>query len=120
MKDTKKKSESTFWKENKKGIFITIGIIGGAVLCFFCVKIYIKQPSIDKFLKDSSTSVIKGKRAELHTEYMSYTRNDSYRKELWNMISILDNEIRKRDWAGKVPAGPAYHREHGYNLYKPD
>lgn len=35
MKDTKKKSESTFWKENKKGIFITIGIIGGAVLCFF-------------------------------------------------------------------------------------
>ena len=89
-------------------------------MCFFGVRFYLKQPSLEKFFKESSLKVIKEKRDEIHKEYMSYTRNDNYRARLWDMIGALDREIRTRENAGKVPSGPAYHREHGFGLYKPD
>ncbi|MBO5231765.1 MAG: hypothetical protein IJE00_06640 [Clostridia bacterium] len=110
----------SFFKRHKKGIYITAGIIGGSVLCFFGIKCYLKQPTLEKFLKESSLSLLKEKRNEIHTEYLKYTKNDEYRNSLWNLLPILDKEISKREWDGKIPSGPAYHREHGYNLYKPD
>jgi len=36
-----------------------------------------------------------------------------------NILSLFDKVKSERDWAGLTPQGPAYHREHGFNLYKP-
>ena len=109
-----------FYQRHKKGIWITVGILGGFVLCFFGVKIYLKQPSLEKFFKESSLEVLREKREEIHKEYMGYTRNDNYRAGLWDLIGALDREIRNRENNGQIPSGPGYYREHGRSLYKPD
>ena len=36
-----------------------------------------------------------------------------------NSKGLFDKVKSDRDWAGLKPQGPAYHREHGFNLYKP-
>lgn len=36
------------------------------------------------------------------------------------LLDLFDKVKSARDWAGVKPHGPAYHREHGFNLYKPD
>lgn len=36
-----------------------------------------------------------------------------------DLLRRFDKVKSDRDWAGLKPQGPAYHREHGYNLYKP-
>ena len=51
---------------------------------------------------------------------MKHTVNDEFRESLWNLLPRLDKKIREIEGAGKISTGPAYHREHGYNLYKPD
>lgn len=75
---------------------------------------------MEKFFKKLSLEVLKEKREEIHKEYMGYTKNDNYRANLWKMIEALDKEIRNRENNGQIPAGPGYHREHGYGIYKPD
>ena len=36
-----------------------------------------------------------------------------------NLLRLFDKVKNDRDWAGLKPQEPAYHREHGFNLYKP-
>ena len=51
-------------------------------------------------------------------------RNPQYdndkRIEFWNILKLYDKVKSDKDWNGKKPQGPAYHREHGFGLYKPD
>ena len=63
---------------------------------------------------------LKEKRDLIHAEYMRHNVNDQYREDLWNLLPVFDSRIRQKEWNGKVPCGSTYHREHGYNLYKPD
>ena len=63
---------------------------------------------------------LKDARDLTHKEFLSHTTNDEYREDLWRLLSVFDKKISDLEWNGKVPCGPAYHREHGYNLYKPD
>lgn len=44
---------------------------------------------------------------------------ESVRLGFQNLLKLFDKVKSERDWAGITPQGPAYHREHGYNLYKP-
>ena len=120
MKQRKKDNIKTFYIKHRRGIWITIGIIGGVVLCFFGIKFYLRKPSLKQFFQESSLKTIKDKRDEIHKEYMSYTRNDNYRAGLCDLIGVLDREIRNRENNGQIPSAPGYHREHGRNLYKPD
>lgn len=41
------------------------------------------------------------------------------RMRFWDLLELFDKVKSDRDWAGIKPQGPSYHREHGYNLYKP-
>lgn len=41
------------------------------------------------------------------------------RSNFERILFLFDKVKGDRAWAGKIPQGPAYHREHGYNLYKP-
>lgn len=45
--------------------------------------------------------------------------DDSTRISFKNLLDLFDKVKSDKDWGGKKPQGPAYHREHGYNLYKP-
>lgn len=108
-----------FFEKHKKGIYITVGILGSTVLCFFGYKIFLKQPSLEKIIKNSSLSFLKDKRSELHAEYMSYTKNDKYRDTLSKLVSILEKEIVNRQNNGKIPSPPSYPREHA-GIYKRD
>lgn len=45
--------------------------------------------------------------------------DDATRIGFQNLLRLFDKVKSDRDWAGQKPQGPAYHREHGYNLYKP-
>ena len=47
-------------------------------------------------------------------EYKEYVRLG-----FQNLLKFFYKVKSERDWAGITPQGPAYHREHGYNLYKP-
>ena len=115
-----KNNKKNFFKKHKKVIFITAGVFGSIILGFFGVKFYLKRPTVDKFLKSSSLDILKDKRIEFHDEYLQYTKNDNYRSCLWQIIEKLDKEISKREWDGKIPTAPIYHREHGHRLYKRD
>lgn len=45
--------------------------------------------------------------------------DESTRIGFWNLLGLFDKVKSDRNWAGIKPQGPAYHREHGFNLYKP-
>ena len=45
--------------------------------------------------------------------------DESKRINFQKLLDVFDKVKSDRDWAGKKPQGPAYHREHGFNLYKP-
>ena len=83
MKNSKKDRLKNFMKKHKTKIYITMGVIGGLVLCFFGVKFYIKHPSLDRFFKKSSLDVIKAKREEIHKEYMNYRGIADKDKKSW-------------------------------------
>lgn len=44
--------------------------------------------------------------------------DESTRIGFQNLLRLFDKVKSDRDWAGIKPQGPAYHREHGFNLYK--
>ena len=43
----------------------------------------------------------------------------SIRERCCDLLKKFDKVKSDKDWAGQIPYGPAYSREHGRNLYKP-
>ncbi len=112
-----------FWHRHKKGIKIATGVvgtIGTAVLAACGIKYYWNASAYERWFKKAPLDELKLVRDNIHAEYMKHTTNDEYRESLWNLLPRLDKRISEIEWAGKTPTGPAYHREHGFNLYKPD
>ena len=112
-----------FWNKHKKVITITGGVVGAvgvAVLSVFGVKYFWNASSFERWFKKAPLEELKTVRNNVHAEYLKHTVNDEHRESLWNLMSRLDKKIRRLEWAGKTPSGPAYQREHGFNLYKPD
>ena len=125
-KDDSKKQERpvvAFWNKHRKGIFLATGIAGTlftVVLTILGVKYYWNSTSFERWFKKAPLDELNTVRDNVHAEYMKHTVNDEYRESLKGLLDRLDDKIRKMQWGGKTPTGPAYHREHGYNLYKPD
>ena len=115
----KERSLNAFWNKHKKGLFIASGIlvvVGVSLLALFGIK----YNSLERWLKNASLEDLKNARKNIHSEWKQHTINDKYRSSLWDLMKFLDKKISECEWAGETPTGPAYHREHGYNLYKPD
>lgn len=107
--------------DNKKKIAIASGMIGVAgimLLGVFGVKY--RRHSFERWLKKAPLEELNAVREDIQSEYLHHTINDEYRRSLWNLMSSLDKRISALAWNGKSAAGPAYHREHGFHLYKPD
>ncbi len=125
-KKTSQKHEKpvvAFWNKHRKDILIATGVIGAigtTVLTILGVKYYWNSSAFERWFKKAPLDELKTVRDNIHSEYMKHTVNDEYRQSLWNLLPRLDKKISEIEWAGKTPTGPSYHREHGYNLYKPD
>ncbi len=112
-----------FWHKHNKEIKIVTGVLGflGAVVLTVCgVKHYWNATAFERWFEKASLDDLKAARDNIHSEYLGHTVNDEYRESLWNLLPKFDRRISELQWAGKKPSGPAYHREHGFNLYKPD
>lgn len=70
-----------------------------------------------KLLTDSEWAA---EREIVRQQYTNPKLDIDFRSKLWNILYLFDKVKSERDWAGKTPHGPAFHREHGFNLYKPD
>lgn len=73
-----------------------------------------------KWFKSTSDSVLHTERERVRLAYCSSGNDMSLATQLENLLSRFDKELSDRAWAGQTPRGPSYHREHGFNLYKPD
>ena len=112
-----------FWKKHKKEIKIAAGVLGLAgftIATALGVRSYWNATAFDRWLSKAPLNELNETRENLHSEYMRHRINDSHRENLWNNISRIDRRMREISSTGKNPTRPAYHREHGTNLYKPD
>ena len=124
MEQTKYKDRSieTFWNKHKK-IAIASGVLGAlglVILSFLGVKYFCNVSSFERWFKKASLDELKTVRNNVHAEYLNHTVNDAHRESLWNLMSRLDKKISILEWTGKTPSMSTYHREHGFNLYKPE
>lgn len=46
--------------------------------------------------------------------------DDNSRIRYGKILDLFDRVKSDRNWEGKIPQPPKYHREHGFNLYKPE
>lgn len=112
-----------FWNKHKKEIAIAGGVVGAvgvAVLSALGIKYFWNASSFERWFKKAPLEELRTVRNNVHTEYLKHTINDAHRSSLWDLMARLDKKISALEWDGKTPSGPAYHREHGFNLYKPD
>lgn len=119
-KQTMKQKAQTYWEKHKNKLIVTTGVIVVTVASVLGIEYYLNHPSLKRMLEKTSTKELEEKRNSIHNEYLSYTENDEYRSGLWNLITIIDREIRSRYEPSQDSISHTYHREHGYNLYKPD
>lgn len=59
-----------------------------------------------------------GQQEKLRKDF-SAVYDESTRISFQNLRRLFDKVKSDRDWAGIKSQGPAYQREHGFNLYKP-
>ena len=113
-----------FWNKHRKSILIATGVVGflgSTILAILGIKKhYWNATAFERWFNTASLDELKSARDNIHSEYMNHTINDEYREFLWNLLPRFDKKIREIEDVGMKFTGPAYSREHGYNLYKPD
>ena len=119
MSKNKKRPIMTFWNRHKKKIIIITSVTFAIILTALGVK-YWNAKSFERWLSNAPLNELEETRDNLHSEYMRHRINDDHRENLQNAISRIDKKMRELKSTPKTPSGPAYHREHGTNLYKRD
>ena len=99
-------------------------ILSGIVLCGLGLYkgVIAKEPvkySLE-WIKELSDAEWLEERKIVQKIFRSPEYNDEIRLDAKKVLGLFDKVKSDRDWAGKVPRGPVYHREHGFNLYKKD
>lgn len=76
----------------------------------------------DKWFQTLSREKLDAERKEIQKQWSSAGGNYSLGVRLQNLLYRFDDEIRFRDHGDSKLEGYKYrpHREHGWNLYKPD
>lgn len=80
-----------------------------------------KKPSKNSFewIKKLTDKEWETEREIIRQKFCNSKYDDTTRIEFENLLRLFDKVKSDRDWVGLKPQGPAYQREHGYNLYKP-
>lgn len=111
--------KETLWQKHKKAMLITCGILlGGAAVSAIAVACWKNGKTLEKLIERASLTELKEARQLVQTDYNNPNLDKEYRIKQGEMLDLFDKIIRKKEWNGQEPIGPAYHREHGYRLYK--
>ena len=110
-----------FWDKYGVKILISIGGVTLIVLGAFGVKKHLDNTRFERYLNRASLSELKATRDVVHKEFLNPSDDIEYRGKIGDYIlPAIDKRISKLEWGDKAPTPPSYHREHGFNLYKPD
>lgn len=103
----------------KKIILSTIGLLGGFAVYKGIVN---KEPSKYSlaWINNLSNNQWEEEREIVRQQYCDPNLSIAIRENFKRILDLFDKVKSDRDWAGRIPRGPAYHREHGRGLYKED
>lgn len=77
------------------------------------------KPLTEKWFNKADLEELKEARKLIQSDLMNPELDIEYRGNCHDLLLKFDQIIGEKEWAGREPQGPAYHREHGYGLYKP-
>ena len=106
----------------KKIVFTTIGLIVGGIGGYAIFKNLNTNPSKYslEWIKRLSDAQWAKERDIVQNQYRNPELDADFRENCRRLLGLFDKVKGARDLAGKMPTGPAYHREHGFGLYKLD
>ena len=106
--------------DKKKIALTTVGIAVTGLGVLYLISGMEPQMYSGKWFDTISDELLKEERENIRKKFCSAGSDYDLAGRLQKLLWRFDKEISKRAWAGEVPTGPSYHREHGFNLYKPD
>ncbi|BFL11778.1 hypothetical protein K160097B7_09940 [[Clostridium] hylemonae] len=77
------------------------------------------KPGTERWFNKADLEELKEARKLVHNDLMNPALDNEYRADCHDLLLKFDQKIGEKEWEGREPKGPAYHREHGYGLYKP-
>lgn len=101
---------------------LMLGLGSLAVVAFGAYKgFYSKEPSKYslEWIKKLTDQEWETEREVIRQKFCDPKYDVAARIGFQKLLALFDKVKSDRNWAGRKPQGPAYHREHGYNLYKP-
>ena len=100
-------------------IIAAAGLIGGGYALY---KGFNKSPSKYslEWIKGLSDVDWEKEREAIRKQMCNPELDTAFREKCRTLLRLFDDVKSAMDWAGRTPCGPAYHGEHGTNLYKPD
>lgn len=103
----------------KKIVLTAIGLIGGGYAIYKGIN---KEPSkySMEWIKGLSDDQWATEWEIVQNQFRNPELDTAFRENCHRILGLFDKVKSARDWAGKTPQGPAYHREHGFGLYKLD
>ena len=121
----KKERATGLWariKVNKKPMIIAAGTVGTIILGLGFLKWCGREPEkySSKWFSTVSDEVLKAEREIVRKEYSASGADYLRAVYFQNLLYVIDSVLSRRAWNGEKPSGPIYHREDGYNLYRPE
>ena len=109
-------------KAFKKSAIIVAGTVGAGLLGLGFLKRCGRAPRkySSKWFSTISDEALKAEREIVRQEYAASGEDHLRAVHFQNLLFLIDSVLSKRAWNGEKPRGPIYHREDGYNLYRPD
>ncbi len=74
----------------------------------------------DRWFETVTDDVLNVEQEIVRKQYCSAGDDFSLAVSLEGLLRRFDSTLSKRAWGDKIPHGPNYCREHGYNLFKGD
>lgn len=78
------------------------------------------KPLSGRWFKNATIEELEKARKVIQDDYRNPKLDMDHRTLCHNLLFTFDKAISEKKWAGRIPQGPSYSREHGRNLYKPD
>lgn len=103
-------------KVKKKLMFCLSGLVVGG---YGMYKGFINKEPLKyslAWIKDLTDSEWDTEREIVRQMFCSPKYDDSLSIKFQNILYLFDKVKNERDWEGKKPQGPAFHREHGWYL----
>ncbi|MBQ6934392.1 MAG: hypothetical protein IJN37_08425 [Clostridia bacterium] len=100
-----------------KIVLVTLTFLSGGYLMYKSANREPIKYSLE-WIKNLSNEDWEKERKFIQDHFRNPKLDTSFRNECKRVLDLFDKVKSDKDWAGKIHQGPAYHREHGFGLYK--